>query len=50
MNNKLEILIEMQKCDDKITELKVLMEQLPEQLSTLKSNLASAEENLAALK
>lgn len=50
MNDKLKILVEMQGCDDKISTLKVLMEKLPEQLSTLKSNQASAEELLANVK
>jgi len=50
MNDKLKILVKMQGCDDKISELKVLTEKLPEQLSTLKSNKASAEEALALVK
>ncbi|MCF7920031.1 MAG: hypothetical protein K9N06_08975 [Candidatus Cloacimonetes bacterium] len=50
MNSNLKILVEMQKCDDKITELKVLMEKLPEQLSTLKRNQVIAKEHLAEVK
>ena len=50
MNEKLKILVQMQGCDDRISELKILTEKLPEQLSTLKSNQALAEEGLANVK
>ncbi len=43
MRKDLEVLIEMQKCDDEITKLQVLIENLPKQLSNLKTNLAEAQ-------
>ncbi|MCF7911135.1 MAG: hypothetical protein K9M99_01295 [Candidatus Cloacimonetes bacterium] len=44
MRKELEILIEMQKRDDEITKLQVLVEKLPEQLSNLKKNVADAQQ------
>ncbi|MCF7792881.1 MAG: hypothetical protein K9N09_02855 [Candidatus Cloacimonetes bacterium] len=46
MSKKLDILIEMQKCDDIIGEKESLMQSLPEELSSLKENLAVANAQL----
>lgn len=46
MHKNLSILIQMQDCDDKITELRALMEKLPRQLNNLKENVKTAEEKL----
>jgi len=46
MSKDLEILVEMQKRDDKITKLQVLIKKLPEQLNNLKKNLEDAKQNL----
>ncbi|HPR17663.1 MAG TPA: C4-type zinc ribbon domain-containing protein [Candidatus Cloacimonadota bacterium] len=46
MNKKLEILIEMQKCDDAIGEKEGLMQSLPQELNSLKNNLESANAQL----
>jgi len=50
MRKELEVLIEMQKRDDEITKLQVLIENLPKQLSNLKTNLAEAQLELKTLK
>ncbi len=49
MSQEIVILIEMQKLDDKISELQVLIKNLPEQLSTLKNNLSSAQTTLSTI-
>jgi hypothetical protein len=46
MVNKLDILIEMQKCDDIIGEKEDLMKKLPQELSNLKENLKIANTEL----
>ena len=43
MKRQLEVLIEMQKRDDEISKLLILVERLPEQLSNLKKNVADAQ-------
>ncbi|MDP8220061.1 MAG: C4-type zinc ribbon domain-containing protein [Candidatus Stygibacter frigidus] len=50
MRKELEILIEMQKRDDEISKLQVLIENLPKQLSNLKKNVATAESGLKTVK
>jgi uncharacterized protein len=46
MRKELQLLAEMQKRDDRITELQVLVKNLPEQLNNLKKNVSVAKEEL----
>lgn len=46
MSKKIDILIEMQKCDDIIGDKEILMEKLPEELSSMQNNLALANAKL----
>ena len=46
MKHELEVLIEMQNCDDIIGEKEVLMQTLPEELSSLIKNLENADAQL----
>ncbi|MDO9577258.1 MAG: C4-type zinc ribbon domain-containing protein [Candidatus Cloacimonadales bacterium] len=46
MKHELEVLIEMQNCDDIIGEKEILMQTLPQELSSLIQNLESAEAKL----
>lgn len=50
MLKDLKILIKMQKCDDIIGEKDKLLQELPEELSSLKSDLADAEAELETAK
>jgi len=50
MNIKNDILIEMQKCDDIIGRKEGLMQQLPQELSSLKENLAIANAHVDDIK
>jgi len=47
MIKELKILVNMQECDDIIGEKEILTKQLPEELSNLKQNLKTANNNLA---
>ena len=46
MKHELEVLIEMQNCDDIIGEKEILMKTLPQELSSLIQNLESANAKL----
>ncbi len=46
MSTKIEILIEMQKCDDIIGKMESLMQELPQKLHSMKENLAVANAQL----
>lgn len=50
MMNEIETLVEMQKRDDEITRLQVLIKKLPEQLQQLKSNVKDAQQTMLNLK